>query len=150
MAEYKQYVNLLLNDEKYGIDIMDIEEILRMIDITKVPKAPAFVEGIINIRGKVIPIVDLRKKMGIPASDFTNSSRIIVVNLRGKKVGLIVDHVEEVLRVDGDLVDKAPAASTSVDNHYIQGVARLQTGMVIILNVHHIFGSKEANALSMF
>ncbi|ADD68198.1 CheW protein [Denitrovibrio acetiphilus DSM 12809] len=150
MAEYKQYVNLLLNDEKYGIDIMDIKEILRMLDITKVPKAPSFVEGIINIRGKVIPIVDLRKKMGIPANEFTNSSRIIVVNLNGKQVGFIVDQVEEVLRVDGDLVDKAPAASTSVDNRYIKGVARLQTGMVIILDVHEIFGRNEASALSMF
>ncbi len=150
MSDYKQYVNLLLNDEKYGIDIMDIEEILRMIEITKVPKAPSFVEGIINIRGKVIPIVDLRKKMGIPANAYTNSTRIIVVNLRGKQVGLIVDHVEEVLRVEDDLVDKAPAASTSVDNTYIKGVARLPTGMVIIFDIHHIFGSREANALDMF
>jgi len=150
MADYKQYVNLLLNDEKYGIDIMDIEEILRMIDITKVPKAPSFVEGIINIRGKVIPIVDLRKKMGIPANEYTNSTRIIVVNLRGKQVGFIVDHVEEVLRVESKLVDKAPAASTSVDNSYIKGVARLPSGMVIILDVHFIFGNNEANALSMF
>jgi len=150
MAEYKQYVNLLLNSEKYGIDIMDIEEILRMLEITKVPKAPSFVEGIINIRGKVIPIVDLRKKMGIPASEYTNSSRIIVVNLKGKQVGLIVDQVEEVLRVDSGLVDKAPAASTSAECTYIKGVARLQTGMVIILDVHSIFGSGEASALSMF
>ena len=150
MADYKQYVNLLLNNEKYGIDIMDIEEILRMLDITKVPKAPNFVEGIINIRGKVIPIVDLRKKMGIPANEYTNSTRIIVVSLKGKKVGFIVDHVEEVLRVDSDLVDKAPTASTSVDNSYIKGVARLQSGMVIILDIHQIFGSSEANALSMF
>lgn len=150
MADYKQYVNLLLNDEKYGIDIMDVEEILRMIDITKVPKAPPFVEGIINIRGKVIPIVDLRKKLGIPANDYTNSTRIIVVNLRGKQVGFIVDQVEEVLRVDGGVVDKAPTASTSVDNTYIKGVARLATGMVIILDVHQIFKKGEANALSMF
>ena len=150
MADYKQYVNLLLNDEKYGIDIMDIEEILRMIEITTVPKAPSFVEGIINIRGKVIPIVDLRKKMGIPANEYTNSTRIIVVNLKGKQVGLIVDHVEEVLRVDDGLVDKAPATSTSVDNAYIKGVARLPTGMVIIFDIHFIFGSGESNALDMF
>lgn len=150
MAEYKQYVNLLLNNEKYGIDIMDIEEILRMLDITKVPKAPSFVEGIINIRGKVIPIVDLRKKLGLPASDYTNSTRIIVVNLKGKQVGFIVDHVEEVLRVDSSLVDKAPSSSTGVDSSYIRGVARLQTGMVIILNVHQIFGKGESSALSMF
>jgi len=150
MAEYKQYVNLLLNNEKYGIDIMDIEEILRMIDITKVPKAPSFVEGIINIRGKVIPIVDLRRKLGLPSPDYTNSTRIIVVNLRGKQVGFIVDHVEEVLRVDGSLVDKAPASSTGVDSSYIRGVARLQTGMVIILNVHQIFAQDESSALSMF
>jgi purine-binding chemotaxis protein CheW len=150
MSEYKQYVNLLLNDEKYGIDIMDIEEILRMMDITKVPKAPSFVEGIINIRGKVIPIVDLRKKIGIPAREYTSFTRIIVVNLRGKQVGFIVDQVEEVLRVDSSLVDKAPVASTSVENQYIKGVARLSTGMVIILNVHHLFGSSEQNMLNMF
>ncbi|PLX65709.1 MAG: chemotaxis protein CheW [Denitrovibrio sp.] len=150
MSDYKQYVNLLLNNEKYGIDIMDIEEILRMLEITKVPKAPDFVEGIINIRGKVIPIVDLRKKIGITANEYTNSTRIIVVGLKGKKVGLIVDQVEEVLRVETNIIDKAPAASTSVDNTYIKGVARLKSGMVIILDVHEIFGKSEANALSMF
>jgi len=149
MAENK-HVNLLLNDEKYGIDIMDIEEILRMLEITKVPKAPSFVEGIINIRGKVIPIVDLRKKLNIPANEYTNSTRIVVVNLSGKKIGFIVDHVEEVLSVDGSLVDKAPSASTSVDNSYIKGVARLQTGMVIILDVHQVFGAGENTALNMF
>lgn len=150
MAEDKQYVNLLLNNEKYGIDIMDIKEILRMLEITKVPKAPSFVEGIINIRGKVIPIVDLRKKLNIPAPDYTNQTRIIVLNLNGKMVGFIVDHVEEVLRVDSSVVDKAPAASTSVDNSYIKGVARLPSGMVIILDVQEIFGSGETDALSMF
>jgi purine-binding chemotaxis protein CheW len=135
MSEFKQYVSLLLGAEKYGINIMDIEEILRMIEITKVPKAPSFVEGIINLRGKVIPIVDLRNKLGIMAGEYTNSTRVIVVNLSGKKIGFIVDHVEEVL---------------SVDNRYIEGVARMPEGMVIILDVHQIFNQGESSALNMF
>lgn len=150
MSEFKQYVSLLLGEEKYGINIMDIEEILRMLDITKVPKAPSFVEGIINLRGKVIPIVDLRKKLGIIAGDYTNSTRVVVVNLSGKKIGFIVDHVEEVLRVEADIIDRAPAASTSIENRYIEGVARMAEGMVIILDVHQIFNSGESNALNMF
>lgn len=150
MSEYKQYVRLLLGADKYGIDIMDIEEILRMVDITTVPKAPSFVEGIINLRGRVIPIVDLRKKLGIVASDFTNSSRIVVVNLGGRKIGFIVDNVEDVLRIGSDMVDKAPGSSTGADNKYIQGVAKTEHEMVIILNVHKVFSSGEESALNMF
>lgn len=150
MADYKQYVRLLLGEDKYGIDIMDIEEILRMVDITTVPKAPSFVEGIINLRGKVIPIVDLRKKLSIAASDFTASTRIIVINLSGRKIGFIVDNVEDVLRVDSDMVDRAPAASTGADNKYIQGVAKTPKEMVIILDVHKIFNQGESSALNMF
>jgi purine-binding chemotaxis protein CheW len=150
MSEFKQYVRLLLAEDKYGIDIMDIEEILRMVDITTVPKAPSFVEGIINLRGRVIPIVDLRKKMGLMASDFTNATRIIVVNLSGRKIGFIVDNVEDVLRVSSDVVDKAPSASTGADTKYIQGVAKTEQGMVIILDVHKVFSTGESSALNMF
>ncbi len=150
MSEYKQYVRLLLGADKYGIDIMDIEEILRMVDITTVPKAPSFVEGIINLRGRVIPIVDLRKKLGIEATEFTNSTRIVVVNMEGRKIGFIVDNVEDVLRVDSSMVDKAPGTSTGADNKYIKGVAKTAQEMVIILDVHKIFSTGEASALNMF
>jgi purine-binding chemotaxis protein CheW len=150
MAEMIQIVSLMLGGEKYGINIMDIEEILRMLNITKVPKAPSFVEGIINLRGQVIPIVDLRKKMGVMVPDESGQTRIINVNIKGKKIGFVVDNVDEVLRLDPDVIDKAPGVSTGVDTNYIQGVARTHNGMIIILNVHKIFSSTEASTLSYF
>lgn len=149
MAELRQIVSLMLNGEKYGINIMDIEEILRMMDITKVPKAPSFVEGIINLRGKVIPIVDLRKKLGLPVPTESGQTRIINVNLRGKKIGFVVDDVDEVLRLDPDIIDKAPGTSTP-HSGYVDGVAKTKNGMIIILNVHKVFSSNEADALNHF
>ena len=150
MAEMRQIVSLMLSGEKYGINIMDIEEILRMMDITRVPKAPSFVEGIINLRGQVIPIVDLRKKLGIAVPEESGQTRIINVNIKGKKIGFVVDCVDEVLRLDPEVIDKAPGASTGVNSGYIDGVARTRQGMIIILDVHRIFNPNEASALSYF
>ncbi|WP_022850039.1 chemotaxis protein CheW [Limisalsivibrio acetivorans] len=150
MAEMKQIVSLSLAGEKYGINIMDIEEIIRMMEITRVPKAPPFVEGIINLRGQVIPIVDLRNKLGLPVPEEDHNTRIINVGISGRKLGFVVDKVDEVLRLDPGVVDKAPAVSMNVDSNYIEGVARTENGMIIILEVHNIFSTRESNQLNAF
>lgn len=150
MSEIKQFVGFRLSKEHYGIDIMAVEEIIRMVDITPVPRAPAFIEGIINMRGRVIPIVDLKKKLAIAGEKNTaEASRIIVTNSGGKNIGFIVDQVEEVLRINEDMIDKAPGTSRAIDN-YISGVAKTQRGMVIILDVAKLFSQQEKAALEKF
>ena len=148
MAEIRQIVSLMLGGEKYGINIMDIEEILRMLEITKVPKAPSFVEGIINLRGQVIPIVDLRKKLGINVPEENGQTRIVNVNIKGKKIGFVVDSVDEVLRLEPETIDKAPGSSTGPEAYYIDGVAKRKNGMIILLNVHKLFNPNESSALN--
>ncbi|MBQ3034238.1 MAG: purine-binding chemotaxis protein CheW [Deferribacterales bacterium] len=148
MAELKQFVGFVLGKEHYGIDIMIVEEIIRIVDITPVPRAPSFVEGIINMRGRVIPIVDLRKKLCISNDTQCNdSTRIIVTCIDNKRMGFIVDSVEEVIKISSDNIDKAPGTSRAIDN-YISGVARtVEKGMVIILDIRKIFSPQEQMAL---
>jgi len=150
MAEDRQFVSLILGKEKFGINIMDIKEIIRPMDITVVPKAPSFVEGIINLRGKVIPIVDLRKKLGIQADEMNNDSRIIVVNINNRQLGFVVNSVDQVLRLEENLIDDAPGMSAGYDENYIEGVAKTRQGMIIILDVKKIFSTGEQSALNNF
>ncbi len=148
MAELKQFVGFILGKEHYGVDIMIVEEIIRMVEITPVPRAPSFVEGIINMRGRVIPIVDLRKKLSITGNEIDDHTRIIVTFIDNKRMGFIVDKVEEVIKISTDNIDRAPGTSRAIDN-YISGVARTkEKGMVIILDFLKIFSPQEQIALA--
>ncbi len=146
MADLKQFVGFMIAEEHFGVDIMVVEEIIRMMEITPVPRAPSFVEGIINMRGRVIPIVDLRKKLNIIINDITDKSRIIIVNVNNRRIGFIVDNVEEVIRINEDAIDIAPGSSNSFD-HYVAGVARLKHRMVVILDIMKVFSHQEQTQL---
>lgn len=146
----QQYVSFNLDSERYAVDIMFIEEIIRLMEITQVPRAPEFVEGIINIRGKVIPVVDMKKKLGLGSISSDNNTRIIITNIRDKKVGFLVDSVNEVLRVDDFVIDDAPAVTINLDSSYIKGVAKTEKGLVIILDISKVFSSGEENQLYGF
>ena len=150
MAEMNQYVSFILSDERYAIDIMSVEEIIKLIEVTPVPKAPDFVGGIINMRGKVIPVVDLKNRLNLGESEETPETRIMITAIKDKTVGFIVDAVEEVLRIEPDLVEKAPGVATSIDSNYIRGVARTDKGLIIILNVNKLFSSYEEDQLMGF
>ena len=151
MAELKQFVGFMLAKEHYGIDIMVVEEIIRIVEITPVPRAPSFVEGIINMRGRVIPVVDLRKKLSIAShGERSEATRIIVTCIDGKRMGFIVDKVEEVIKIGAEHIDKAPGTSRAIDN-YISGVARTkEKGMVIVLDILKVFSPQEKKALESF
>ena len=146
MAELRQFVGFMLAQEHYGIDIMAVEEIIRMVEITPVPLAPVFVDGIINMRGRGIPLGDFRKKLKVKVSVSNESTRIIVVCIQNRRIGLIVDKVEEVIRIEVDNIDKAPGTSPAIDN-YIGGVARTSKCMVIILDILKVFSIQEQLAL---
>lgn len=143
MADISQFVGFKLGSEKYAIDIMAIEEILRMTEITPVPKAPEFIEGIVNIRGRVIPVVDLKKKLNIGTVTNSQTSRIIITNINNKKIGFLVDEVEEVLRIESGLIENAPALAVNIDSNYINGVAKTDKGMIILLDINKIFSPYE-------
>jgi purine-binding chemotaxis protein CheW len=146
----RQYVSFNLDNEKYAVDINNVEEIIRYTEVTPVPRAPDFVEGIINIRGKVIPVVDLKKKLGLGAITSTTNVRIIITLINNKKIGFMVDSVNEVIRIDDIVIDEAPAVSTNLDSSYIKGVAKTDKGLVIILDIVRVFSLGEQNQLNGF
>jgi purine-binding chemotaxis protein CheW len=142
-----QVVVFRLGNEVYGVDIAVVREIIRMQPVTKVPGAPAFVEGVINLRGKVIPVIDLRKRFGLSASGYTKESRISVVEIDQHDIGLIVDAVAEVLRIPTSAVEPPSGIITSVDSSYLRGIAKLDERLIILLDLDHILDREEAGAV---
>lgn len=145
-----QLVTFCLDNEEFAIDILKVQEINRMMEITKVPKSPDFVEGVINLRGKVIPIVDLRKRFGLEIAEYTKKTRIVVVDIEGKIVGLIVDSVSEVLRLPSDTIEPTPFMVTDINSEYIQGVGKLEDRLLILLNLNNLFSKREGKELKTF
>ncbi len=130
-----QLVVFDLASEFYGVDIGDVREIIRMQSITSVPGAPPFVEGVINLRGSVVPVVDLRKRLGLTINEQTQESRIVVVDIAGRDVGVIVDGVNEVLRIPLSSVDPPSSMITDADSDYLRGIARLEDKLIILLDL---------------
>ena len=139
----KQLVVFDLADEGYGVDISSVREIIRMQDITTVPRTPEFVEGVINLRGKVIPVVDLRKRFGFPESDATKDTRIVVVDIGGQDIGVVVDSVTEVLRIGADAVEPPSSVITTADSEYLLGIAKLDTRLIILLDLEQALSTME-------
>ena len=142
-----QLVSFSLGNEEFAVDILKVQEINRMIEITKVPKSPDFVEGVINLRGKVIPIIDLRRRFGLNAQEHDKQTRIIVVDIKGKIIGLVVDSVSEVLRLSSETIEPPPPMVAGVDAQYICGVGKLDNRLLILLDLNKILSSEENNIL---
>lgn len=141
-----QIVCFKIGNEEYGIDILQVQEILKVPKITKLPKSSTHIMGVIDLRGKVIPIIDLGKKFGIIA-DLSNSSRTIVVDISGKKVGLAIDSVSHVVKVDLNEIEPPPPVVKGISGKYIIGIAKLKTGFVVILDINQIFSAEDLTAL---
>jgi len=129
-----QFVSFNLDGGKFGVDILSVREILRMQPITRLPNVPDFIEGVINLRGEIIPVIDLRKRLGMPPKEADKKSRIVVIELDDKKVGLIVDMVSRVIRVDENSVEPPPEA-VKLDPRYITGIAKLEDDFMVILDL---------------
>jgi len=145
--EVLQLVTFRLGTEEYSLDILSVQEIIRHMHLTKVPRTPDFVEGVINLRGRVIPVLDLRKRFGMPSEERTNETRIIVVEVEGKTVGLKVDAVSEVLRLPAASVEPPPSLIAGVESEYIKGVGKLDGRLIILLDVGKILTRSEKDAL---
>ncbi|GAB1408871.1 chemotaxis protein CheW [Desulfovibrionales bacterium] len=146
-TELLQLVTFSIGDEEFGVEILKVQEIIRMLEITKVPKAPAFVEGVINLRGKVIPILDLRKRFGLSARNHDKNTRIIVIEINSMIVGFVVDSVSEVLRLPASTVEPPPPVVSGLDSDYISGVGKLEDRLLIMLDLNRLLSSEEREKL---
>ena len=143
-----QIVVFALGDERYGLEIAAVYEIIRPQPITAVPQAPPSVEGVINLRGRIIPVVDLRDRFGMTEGDLTKASRIVVCEAAGTRVGLVVDGVSEVLMIAADAIEPTPEVAAGVDAAYLRGIAKLGERLIILLDLNGLFGEADADALA--
>ena len=139
-----QLVGFRLDNEDYAIAITKIQEIILMKPITRIPQVPDFIEGLINLRGSVIPIVNLRKRFGLPPREVDDETRTIVVNIHDKTVGCIVDAVTQVMRINRDQIQPPPLSVLAVSHQYIAGLARLEDRLLIILDIERLFDEQSA------
>ncbi|WP_031387645.1 chemotaxis protein CheW [Desulfonatronum thiodismutans] len=143
-----QLVTFHIGDEEFGVEILKVQEIIRMMGITRVPKAPDFVEGVINLRGKVIPIIDLRKRFGMTGQEHDKHTRIIVIEINAVIVGFVVDSVSEVLRIPANTVEPPPSIIAGIESEYISGVGKLADRLLILLDLDHLLSRGEQNLLT--
>jgi len=147
-----KYLTFSLAEEEYGIGILKIKEIIGMLPITSVPQTPEYVKGVINLRGKVIPVMDLRLRFGMTSIDYTERTCIIVVEIAGQAgtilVGIVVDAVSEVLNIKGDDIEKTPTFGTKLNTDYILGMAKMEGGVKILLDIDQVLSSDELSMLS--
>lgn len=143
-SELTQLVSFLLSDEEYGVEVLRVREIIRMPPITKMPNTPHYVEGIINLRGKVIPIISMRKRFGLPEADYTSHTRIMVMDVAGGLTGFIVDGVSEVIRIrSSEIQPPPPMVSGNLDQEFIMGVFNHGERLLIIMDVERMFSKEE-------
>jgi purine-binding chemotaxis protein CheW len=133
MKDESQLVTFLLNEEEFGFDIMSVQEIIRLPKMAKVPRTPAYVEGIANLRGVVLPVIDMRNRFGMEVAEQTDRTRVLVVDINGVKTGLRVDRVKQVTRVLRSDIEAPPAAIRGTTSDYLEGVVKLDKGKRIIM-----------------
>ncbi len=146
--EILQLVSFNIGEEEFGVDILKVKEINRMTDITRVPNAPTFVEGIINLRGKVIPIVDLRKKLGLDEKLSDTQTRIIIVELEAQTIGFIVDKVNEVIRINKSITEEPPKMVSGISSQYITAIGKLDDRLLILLDLEMILIDAEKELIT--
>jgi purine-binding chemotaxis protein CheW len=142
--ELLQLVSFNIGEEEFGVDILKVQEINRMLDVTRVPNAPEYVDGVINLRGKVIPIIDLRRRFGMERKEHDKNTRIVVVELSGKVVGFVVDAVSEVLRIPKSVTEPPPPIVAGVEAEYITAVGKLDDRLLILLELEKVLSGDDA------
>ncbi len=151
MEKEGKYLTFSLANEEYGIGILKIKEIIGMMPITTVPRTPEFVKGVINLRGKVIPVIDLRQRFGMEPIEYTDRTCIIVVEIESASnivlIGTVVDSVSEVLNIQAEDIEKPPSFGTKLNTEYILGMAKMEGGVKILLDIDRVLNSKEIETL---
>ena len=147
-----QYLAFTLGNEQYAVEVTSIKEVLELPSITRIPKAPAYMKGVINIRGGVVPVLDLRQKFGMEETEPTVDTSIIVIELTdgGTKatIGTIADSVQEVIQIPPDSIDPAPKIGTNIETEFIDGLANYHDNFLIILNIEKVFTASELSTIN--
>lgn len=148
----EKYLTFNLAGEQYGLEILKVKEIIGLMDITRVPRIPDFVRGVINLRGKVIPVIDLRKKFSMESTEDTEQTCIIVVDIfqegTSLQMGIIVDSVSEVLDIQEDTIEETPTFGTAVSTNFIKGIAKTKGGVKILLNIEEVLTTEELQSVT--
>jgi len=146
-VQEEQLVIFQVANEVFGVDISTVQEIIRIQAITKIPKAPEFVEGVINLRGKVIPVIDLRERFGFEKTEETKSTRIVVIEVGEDTVGMIVDAVAEVLRLPVTAIEPPASIIEGVDSEYLRGIGKVDERLIILLDLEKVLTEMEKGRL---
>lgn len=142
--ENKQFIVFKLGNEEYGIDILNVQNIERIISITRVPKSPSFIKGVINLRGEIIPVMSLRSKFNLEPDQYTDDTRIIIVKIEDNQIGMIVDEVKEVLQLSSESIESVQGVTgitSDINLSFIQGVGKLNNHIVTLLNLKNLIES---------
>lgn len=143
-----QMVGFKIDNEFYGIDIIQVQEIIRMQEITMVPRTPPFIKGVVNLRGKVVPIISLRERFGIKEVEHTKDTRIVIVRIDVGLIGFIVDAMAEVIRLPERLIEPTPPTATNIESEYIRGVGKLDDNLIIILDLNMVLTKEKKEFLN--
>ncbi len=148
LTDILQLVSFKIANEEFGVDILNVQEINKMTTITKVPNSPEFVEGVINLRGRVIPIIDLRTRLHLEKKEHDKDTRIIVVDIEKSTVGFIVDAVNEVLRIPVSITETPPEIVSGIDSEFIKAVGKLEDRLLILIDLNKILTTEDKKELS--
>jgi len=143
-----QVVSFSVGEEDYGVNIETVKEVIKVKSVTRLPKTPSFVRGVINLRGDVIPIIDLREKLGLEQQDYTEMTRVIVVDIDEKSIGMAVDSVSNVINIAQDDIKPPPPLVSGLSEDYLKGVGRVGDEIIILLNIDKILTTEEKIDLS--
>ncbi len=138
-----KFLTFICGDEVYGIEILKVREIIKLMDITTVPRTPDYLKGVINLRGKVIPIINLRSKFSMPEVEHTQETCIIVVEVNKTSIGIIVDSVSEVSNIDSEEIEETPHLGQDIDTNFILGLGKTKEMIVILLDIEQVLSSED-------
>ncbi|MBT6225647.1 MAG: purine-binding chemotaxis protein CheW [Candidatus Scalindua sp.] len=144
----EKYLAFILDNESYGIEILRVREIIGLMDVTTVPQTPEYMKGVINLRGKVIPVIDLRLKFSMQEKEHTEETCVIVVEVNNTSIGIIVDSVSEVLEITRGEIEESPHFGHDIDTSYIMGLGKVKEKIVILLDIEEILSSEELDIVN--
>ncbi|MBF0558033.1 MAG: purine-binding chemotaxis protein CheW [Nitrospirae bacterium] len=147
-VEGQEYVTFYLNEEVYAFEALRVQEIIELTDITKVPHLPDYLKGVINLRGTIIPIVDLKQKFTMGSGEYKKHTCIIVTEFSGGVMGLIVDAVSDILNLDQESISATPSFGTKINTEFIAGMGRVDDGLVLVLDVEKVLSPEEATVVA--
>lgn len=142
-----QIVCFKVGSEDYGLEILKVQEIIKIPHITKLPQSASYITGVIDLRGKVVPIVDLAKRFGVESGDSSKNTRVIIVDIKGRRIGLAIDSVSNVTKINAKDLGPPPPIIKGISGRYIVGIGKVDTGFIVILDIDQIFSSEELQAL---